>query len=191
MNVASNATTTPIVSVARKTAGWSIALSILMIVCGILAMVIPPVAGLAVTIFVGWLLLFSGAMHLVFAWQTRETGGVLWELLVGVLYIVAGVYLLSNPVAGLVSLTLGLAIYLFVEGILEFILAVRLRPAPGSGWLFVDAAITLILAFMIWRTWPLNTAWVIGILVGISMLFSGIARLMISLAARRLVNALA
>ena len=92
---------------------------------------------------------------------------------------------------GLVSLTFGLAVYLFVEGILEFILAVRLRPAPASGWLFVDGIITLILAVMIWRTWPSNTAWVIGVLVGISMLFSGIARLMISLAARRLGSALA
>jgi len=84
-----------------------------------------------------------------------------------------------------------LAVYLFSEGVLEFILAIRLRPAPGSGWLFVDGIITLILAFMIWRTWPVNTAWVIGVLVGISMLFSGISRLMLSLAARRLVSALA
>jgi uncharacterized membrane protein HdeD (DUF308 family) len=186
-----HATSTPILSVARKTVGWSIALSVLMILSGILAIVIPPVAGLAVTIFVGWLLVFSGATHLVFAWQTRETGGLLWELLLGVLYVGVGIYLLLNPIAGLVSLTFGLAIYLFLEGILEFVLAVRLRPAPGSGWLFVDGIITLILAFMIWRTWPSNTAWVLGVLVGISMLFSGIARLMLSLAARRLVAALA
>src|ERR1700730_3351691 len=166
-----NAASTPMLSVARKTVGWSIALSVLMILSGILAIVIPPVAGLAVTVFVGWLLVFSGATHLVFAWQTRETGGLLWELLLSVLYV-------------------GVGIYLFLEGILEFVLAVRLRPAPGSGWLFVDGIITLILAFMIWRTWPSNTPWVIGVLVGISMLFSGIARLMLSLAARRLVAAL-
>jgi uncharacterized membrane protein HdeD (DUF308 family) len=186
-----NAASTPMLSVARKTVGWSIALSVLMILSGILAIVIPPVAGIAVTIFVGWLLVFSGAMHLVFAWQTRETGGLLWELLLGLLYVVIGTYLLLNPIAGLVSLTFGLAVYLFFEGVLEFILAIRLRPAPGSGWLFVDGIITLILAFMIWRTWPVNTAWVIGVLVGISMLFSGISRLMLSLAARRLVSALA
>lgn len=66
-----------------------------------------------------------------------------------------------------------------------------LRPFPGSGWLLVDGAITLILAIMIWRTWPSSTGWVIGTLVGISMLFSGISRLSISLAARSVTNKLA
>jgi len=91
----------------------------------------------------------------------------------------------------MVSLTLALAIYLFAESILEFILAVRLRPMPGSGWLFVDAIITLVLAIIIWRTWPANAGWVLGILVGFSMLFSGVSRLMLSLAARRLVSEMA
>jgi hypothetical protein len=111
---------------------------------------------------------------------------VLWELLVGVVYVVAGTYLLLNPVTGMVSLTLGLAIYLFAEGLLEFILGFRLRPMPGSGWLFVDGVITLLLAVLILRTWPVDSVWVLGTLLGISMLFSGMARLMISLAARRL-----
>jgi len=165
-----------------------------MIVAGILAIIVPPIAGIAVTIFVGWLLIFSGVAHLVFGWHTRSTGGLLLEVLlgiVGIVYIVVGVYLLLNPVAGLVSLTLGLAIYLFAKGILEFILALRLRPLPGSGWLFIDGIITIILGVMIWKAWPSSTAWAVGILVGVSMLFSGVARLMISLAARRLVSALA
>jgi uncharacterized membrane protein HdeD (DUF308 family) len=76
---------------------------------------------------------------------------------------------------------------LFAEGILELILAFGMRPMAGWGWLLFDAIITLILAVLIWRTWPSSTEWVIGTLVGISMLFSGISRLMISLAARSLV----
>jgi uncharacterized membrane protein HdeD (DUF308 family) len=149
------------------------------------------VAGITLTILVGWLLIFSGVAHLVFAWHTRGTGAVLWELLLGVLYLLIGGYVLVNPVVGLASLTLVLAIYLFVEGVLEFILGFQLRGMPGSGWLFLDGIITLILAIMIWRTWPSSTAWVIGTLVGISMLFSGISRLMLSLAARRLIHKLA
>jgi len=112
-------------------------------------------------------------------------------LLVGILYMSIGLYLLTHPVAGLESLTIALAIYLFVEAILEFVLGFTLRPLPGSGWLIVDGIITLILAIMIWRTWPSSTGWVIGTLVGISMLFSGISRLGISLAARRLTSKLA
>ena len=102
-----------------------------------------------------------------------------------------GAYLLLRPVAGLASLTLALAIYLFAEGVLELILSFRLRPMPGSRWLLFDGIITLILAVMIWRTWPSSTEWVIGTLVGISMLFSGISRLMLCLAARSLVAKLA
>ena len=170
----------------KKSLGWSIALSVLMIVAGILAIVIPPVAGIAVTIFVGWLLVFSGLMHFVYAWKTHGTGAIIWEVLVGIAYVFVGGYMLFHPLLGMASLTLALAIYLLAESILEFIMAVRLRPLPGSGWLFVDGIVTLILAVMIWRTWPSSTAWVLGTLVGISMLFSGISRLMITLAARKL-----
>ena len=166
---------------------WSLVVSVLMIVSGLLAIGLPMVAGIAVTAVVGWLLIFSGALHLAFAWRGGEAGAVVWEILLGVAYGVIGFYVLANPVAGLASLTLVVAIYLFVEGILEFILSFQLRPAPGAVWLLVDGIVTLVLAVMIWSTWPSSAAWVIGTLVGISMLFSGIARLMLSLSVRRIV----
>jgi uncharacterized membrane protein HdeD (DUF308 family) len=178
-------------TIVKKSLGWSIGLSILMILAGFLAIAVPQAAGIAVNLLVAWLLMFCGAAHLVFAWHTRTTGGILWGVLLGILYIFVGAYLLMHPVAGLASLTLALAIYLFAEGILELILSFVLRPVPGSGWLILDAVITLILAVMIWRTWPSSTEWVIGTLVGISILFSGISRLMISLAARHVVEKLA
>ena len=175
----------------KKSVGWSIALSVLMIVAGILAIASPLAAGLAVNIIVAWLLVFSGAVHLVFAWYRPSTGGLIWEVLVGILYVFIGGYLLMHPVTGLASLTIALAMYLFLEAILEFVLGFTLRPLPGSGWLLVDGIVTLILAVMIWRTWPSSTGWVIGTLVGISMLFSGTSRLMLSLAARSVVQKVA
>lgn len=174
-------------AIAQESVGWSIALSVLMILTGVLAIMIPPLAGIAVLVVVAWLLMFSGAAHLVFAWHTRTAGGMVWELLLGILYILVGVYALLNPVAGLASLTLVLAIYLFMEAVLELILSFRLRPLAGSNWLLIDGIITLILAVLIWRSWPSSSEWVIGTLVGISMLFSGAARLSLSLAARRAV----
>jgi uncharacterized membrane protein HdeD (DUF308 family) len=162
-----------------------------MILAGFLAIALPEVAGITINLLVAWLLIFSGVAHLVFAWHLRTTGGILWELLLGVLYIIVGAYLLLHPVLGLASLTLGLAIYLFAEGVLELILSFRLRPMPGSNWLLLDGIITLILGILIWRTWPSSTEWVIGTLVGISMLFSGVTRLMLSLAARSVVTKLA
>ncbi len=178
-------------TIAKESVGWSIGLSVLMIIAGVLAIVIPPAAGIAVLIVVAWLLMLSGAVHLVFAWHTRTTGGMLWELLLGILYIFVGVYVLLHPVAGLAALTLFLAVYLFLEGVLELVLSFRLRPLPGANWLLFDGIITLILAILIWRSWPSSTEWVIGTLVGISMLFSGVARLSLSLAARRVLAKLA
>ena len=169
---------------------WSIALSVLMIVAGILAIIVPPASGIAVTILVGWLLVFCGAAHMAYSWHSRHGGGLLWGILLGIIYIVAGGYVLLHPMVGLESLTLVLAAYLLVESILEFILSFQLRPLKGSGWLLVDGIITLILAIMIWRSWPINTLWVVGTLVGISMLCSGFTRLAISLAARRVAHAI-
>jgi uncharacterized membrane protein HdeD (DUF308 family) len=174
-------------AIQRSSIGWSIGLSILMIVAGLAAIAFSPLAGIATEVLVAWLLVISAGFHFVLAWHTRQTRGLLWELLLGVVYAVAGIYLLLRPMAGLVALTLALAIYRFVESALEFALAFRLRPMAGSGWLLVDAIVTLLLAFMIWRTWPWSTVWAIGILVGVSMLFSGISRLMLALATRQMV----
>ena len=124
-------TSSPIPVIVRKSLGWSIALSVLMIVAGLLAIVIPPAAGIAITVLFGWLLIFSGAAHLVFGWHTRSTGGLLWELLLGIVYVIAGVYLLSNPLVAMVTLTLALAIYLFAESILEFVLDLCIAAASG------------------------------------------------------------
>ncbi|HJZ73990.1 MAG TPA: DUF308 domain-containing protein [Vicinamibacterales bacterium] len=171
----------------RRATTWSIAISVLMIAAGVLAIALPSSAGIAVTALVGWLLVFSGVLHLAFAWRGGRAGAVVWEILLGLAYGIVGFYVLANPVAGLASLTFAVAVYLFVEGVLEFAASFQLRPAPGAGWLLVDGIITLVLAIMIWSTWPSSAAWVVGTLIGISMFFSGITRLMLSLAVRRIV----
>jgi len=174
---------------ARRLTGWSVGISLLIILAGILAIALPAVAGIAVNLVVAWLLLICGVAHLAFGWHLRGFGGAIWQFLLGVLYIVIGVYMLTHPVAGLVTLTLALAIYLFAEGVLELILAFQMP--NGRGWLLLDGIVTLILALMIWRTWPSSTEWVLGTLVGISMIFSGSSRLMLSLAARSVATKLA
>jgi len=171
----------------RSATTWSIVLSVLMIATGVLAIGAPAIAGIAVTAIIAWLLVFSGLLHLAFAWRAGRAGGVVWEVLLGIVYGAIGFYLLASPVAGLASLTLAIAIYLLIEGALEFVLSFQLRPAPGSGWLLVDGIITLVLAVMIGSTWPSSALWVIGTLVGISMFFSGVTRLMLSMAVRRMI----
>jgi uncharacterized membrane protein HdeD (DUF308 family) len=178
-------------ALAPKAVNWSIALSVLLIVAGLFAVLIPSLSGIAITLFFGWAMIFSGITHLVFAFKTHTTGGRIWELLIGAVYLFTGVYLILHPLDALLALTLILACYLFFEAIVEFIQFFQLRPRHGAGWLVVDGVITLILAIMIWRSWPASSVWVIGTLVGFSMIFSGFSRLMLSLAAKRVLNRIA
>src|SRR5258708_19307720 len=117
---------TSVATFVKKSVGWSIGLSVLMIVAGILAIASPMAAGIAVNVLVAWLLVFSGGAHLVFAWHTRSTGGFLWGLLLGIVYIFIGVYMLVHPVPGLDSLPIALAIYLFFSATLHFVLGFTL-----------------------------------------------------------------
>jgi uncharacterized membrane protein HdeD (DUF308 family) len=171
----------------HKATTWSIALSVLMIAAGVLAIFSPGIAGVAVTVLFGWLLIFSGILHLAYAWQAGRPSAVVWEILLGILYGGIGFYLLAHPGAGLASLTLALAFYLVVEGVLEFVLSFQLQPLPGSGWLLFDGIVTLLLAVMIGSAWPVSSAWAIGTLVGFSMVSSGVSRLMVAGAVRRIV----
>jgi uncharacterized membrane protein HdeD (DUF308 family) len=179
--------TTPVTlsGLAPKAINWSILLSILLILAGLFAILLPSVSGIAITLYFGWAMIISGITHIVIAFKTHTTGSRLWELLVGAVYLFTGVVLLMHPLDSLLVLTLVLACYLFFEAIFEFIHFFQLRPRHGAGWLLVDGLITLILAVMIWRAWPASSIWVVGTLVGISMIFSGFSRLMLALAAKR------
>ncbi|HEV2710792.1 MAG TPA: DUF308 domain-containing protein [Edaphobacter sp.] len=132
MNVAPSACS----SIPRKSIGWSIALSIFLILAGIVAILLPPIMGLGVTLYIGWLLILSGITHLIFAWKAHSAGAVLWEVLVGIVYLFAGGYLILHPMAGLLSLTLLLAIYLCIEGIFEIVLAFKITRS-GRPWLIL------------------------------------------------------
>ena len=173
--------------IAKQSLNWSIVFSILLIVAGILAIGMPAAASLAASIVIGWLLIFGGIMHALFAWYVHSAGATIWQVLTAILYGFMGVWLLVHPVGGLAALTLTIAIYLFIEAVFEVIIYFTARARRGSGWLLFDGIVTLILAFLIWRTWPSSSEWVLGTIIGISMLFSGTARLMISLAARHAV----
>ena len=156
-----------------------------MVIAGIFAVSLPLTTGLAVAIWLGWVLSFVGIVQLVYAWQTRNEGGFILKLFVGLLYSGAGLFLLINPLKGVVTLTLSLATFLLIEGICEVVLAFRLRSfSPNWAWILGHGGITLILGAVIWSGWPSSSAWVIGLLVGINIISSGISRIVISSATR-------
>jgi len=171
----------------RSTANWSIALSILMMATGGIALFAPAIAGVTVTLMFGWLLILSGVLHLVYAWYAERPGGAIWEILRAVFYVAIGVYLLTHPVLGLGALTLALAFYLVAASAVEFVMAYELRPIAGSGWLVFDGIVTLLLAVFIASGWPASSTYVIGTIVAVSMFFSGFTRLMMSIAIKQIV----
>jgi uncharacterized membrane protein HdeD (DUF308 family) len=150
---------------------------ILLIIAGLLAIFVPWIAGIAITAIVGWILLVAGFAHLLYGWHARSTGGIAWQIVIGILYLFVGFYLIFHPSRGLVTLTLLLACYFVVEGILELGMYFRLRRSHHAGWFLWDGLITLLLGILIWAHWPFSSVWVLGTIVGISLLISGFARL--------------
>jgi uncharacterized membrane protein HdeD (DUF308 family) len=165
------------ISASSSSRGWSIFLGILLVVAGIFSISAPFFAGIAASIFFGWLILFAGIAHLVYAWSERGAGAVLWQILIGIVYIVAAFTMLVRPVSGVVALTLVLGIYIALEGVFELALFSLVRRTPGSIWFLIDGLVSLLLAGLIFFHWPSSSFWAVGTLVGISLLFSGIARL--------------
>jgi uncharacterized membrane protein HdeD (DUF308 family) len=157
---------------------------ILLVIFGFLAMGSPLVAGLAVIWYFGVMLLVGGIFRVVFAFKAQSLGAGIWAILVGILTILAGLVLLGRPVLGLAVMTLILAIYFIVEGLTEIIYAFQVRPEIGWGWALFGGLISLVLGIMIWRAYPEPTTWLIGLLVGIHLLFQGLAMLGIGVAAR-------
>jgi len=163
---------------------WSIVLSVLMIVAGVMAIAAPVVAGVAVTMLVGWLLIFSGVLHLALAFTGGQARAVIGEILIAVLYGLVGYYMLAQPGVGLAGLTVAITVYLFADGILELALSYLVRALPGAGWLLFGGILTLAFAIIVVSTWSSTAPWLLGTFIGASMMFSGVTRLMLSVAAR-------
>lgn len=173
---------------AKKVTGWFIGFAVLFILLGILAIAEPMVAALAVTLLVGWLLIFGGVAHLISAFGGGGAGRVFWQVLIGIVYLAGGFYFLTHTLMGVGTLTLLLAGIILAEGVLEIIAYSKARSSGGSGWLLINGVITLLLGGLIWIHWPSSAAWAIGTLLGVNLLMTGISRLMLGLAARKLVT---
>jgi len=173
------------VDVVRQASTLSIVWGVLLIVLGMAAVGSPFLAAVAVNAAIAWLIVLAGAVHVILAFRAHGAGSMIWKLLVGVAYVGFGIYLILHPVLGVASLTLVLATLFLIEGVLNIVLFARMRSAGGSSWVLIDGIITLLLGAMIYMQWPSSSAWAVGTLVGISMIFSGVARVMMSLAARK------
>src|SRR5436190_626115 len=152
---------------------------------------LPFLAAVAVNVVIAWLIILAGVVHVILAFHAHRAGRLIWKLLVGLAYLFFGAYLIMHPVLGVATLTLVLASLFLIEGILDIVLFFQMRSLRGSGWVLVEGIITLLLGLMIYLQWPSSAVWAIGILVGMSMIISGVTRVMLSLAVRKVVAQMA
>jgi uncharacterized membrane protein HdeD (DUF308 family) len=149
----------------------------LTILFGLFAIGSPFVAGLSTAIFIGIALLAAGISMAIFAFQAPSFGRGILKFLFGLLTIVIGVAIVSEPGIALTKLTLFLGLYFFFDGFLMFVLAWNVKPEPGWGWMTFNGAVTILLAYLVLNNWPESALWAIGLLVGIRLLFSGVTML--------------
>jgi uncharacterized membrane protein HdeD (DUF308 family) len=168
----------------EKAGTWFIATAVAFIVLGTLAIMAPFVAGIAVTTLVGSLLIIGGVMHGIGAFRGGGVGRTIWQIIVTAFYVIAGIYFLTHPLIALTSLTLFLAIVLFVEAIMNVVAYFSRRREDRSGWFLVNAVVSFLLAIMIAQQWPSISVWAIGTLVGVNLLVNGFSRLMLGTATR-------
>jgi uncharacterized membrane protein HdeD (DUF308 family) len=161
---------------------------ILLLILGLIAIVLPPIATLATALVLGWLFLISGTVGLITTFMMRQAPGFWWSLLSAILGIAAGIALLGWPVSGAVSLTLVLIVFFAVEGIASIMFALEhKRELSGRwGWMLVSGIIDLILAMIILAGLPGTAVWALGLLVGINLVFGGSALIAMALEARSL-----
>jgi len=164
---------------------WFLILGILLVVSGLVAMIYPFIASLAAVMVLGMSLLICGVATVVTSFWAGKWSAMLLQLLIGIFYAVLGYVIIDKPLASTVSLTLVVAAMLIVVGMMRSIAALVIR-FPQWGWSLLSGAITTLLGLMIYKNLPEDALWVIGMLIGIQLIFDGWFWIMLSAAIRRL-----
>ena len=165
---------------------WSVILGAVLIVLGVIAMFAPMFATFTLIKLMGWLLILAAIEQGIHAYQARGEGGVFWKVALAVLYAVVAILLLRRPVSGAMAATAILGVLFLLDGIAEIALGISTRREGGrSGWLFAGGVMSLLFGGIILRSFPVSALWVLGLLVGVRLIFKGVEQIMGSLPAKR------
>jgi uncharacterized membrane protein HdeD (DUF308 family) len=161
---------------------------IVLFILGLLAIIVPPIATIAVEVLIGWLLLMSGIVGLIATLRMRGAPGFAWSLISAILGIVAGIVLLVWPLSGALTLTMILTVFLVLEGVISILYALEHRRGLSGRWgiMLFSGVIDLFLAGIIFAGLPGTAAWAIGLLVGVNLVFGGYAIVAMALHARNI-----
>lgn len=165
---------------------WMAILAVISLIGGVLALLNPFAATLAATLMAGWVFAFLGALQIVQSFQMKGWGGFLWALLFGILTLVVGLSLIFNPLAGMVSLTLLVAVLFLAIGVVKIMYAFSLRSVTGWGWVLFSGIVSVLLGILILADFPWSATSILGILLGVELISNGVLFLFIALGLRRL-----
>jgi uncharacterized membrane protein HdeD (DUF308 family) len=159
---------------------------ILLAVLGVAALILPPLASLAIAIFLGWMFLISGIGGLIVTYWARSTPGFWWSLISAALAVLAGMLLLARPMQAVLTLTIVLGAYFLAEGVATIMYALEHRRELSGrwSWLLISGLVDIAISFMVITGLPSSAEWAIGVLVGINLLFGGATLIGMALAAR-------
>ncbi len=168
----------------RENRGWFLALGCVLIVCGVAAIALPLMSTLATSLVIGVVLAVAGVMQIIHAFQSKAWSGFMWNLLVGVVELVGGVLIWTNPFVGAIAITVLIAAVFFVQGVAQVALSLSVRPQDGWIWLLISGIIALIVSVWLMANMPQAGLFAPGVLVGVALLFEGWAFVLISWFAR-------
>jgi uncharacterized membrane protein HdeD (DUF308 family) len=158
-----------------QSSGWSIALGVIMIILGLAAIAAPVLTSLAIELVLGWLFIVGSIIQVIYIFQRQHrVGSLVLNLLIAILTFMIGLLLITNPWAGIISITLLIGIYFFMDGVFRVLLSFQIKPGPRWAWVLFNGILMIILGILIWSQWPFNAAWILGLLVGIGLLVNGL-----------------
>ncbi len=169
----------------RRKWGWFVALGIVLVILGMIALGSALFVTLASMLFFGWLMIFGGIVEAVHAFSCKRWSGFFLDLLTGLLYVVVGFIIVNHPLQTAVALTLLIAMFLLFSGIFRIVVAFSVR-YQNRWWIFFHGFIDVVLGFIIWQQWPESSLWIVGMFIGIDMLFNGWSLVMLGLAAKNI-----
>jgi uncharacterized membrane protein HdeD (DUF308 family) len=180
MATATPSNTSTLSPIAAPGRGWQTFWGVLLIIAGLLAVLMPAIAALATALVFAWVLMFAGGCEIVYAFQTRTSRGFGWRLASGILTLLLGLAIVVVPVAGIASLALLVGAFLLLGGITRTMLAWRMRPQRGWGWVMFDGLLSIVLAILIAIGWPATSLAIIGVLTGFTLISTGVWRIMLA-----------
>ena len=160
---------------------------IVSVILGMIAIILPPLASVTITYLVGFLLLIGAVTYVAEAISHGTAGHRIWSLILAVLYVIVGVWVIVNPVDGTITLTIALIIFFLVTGVFRLVIGIQTRGSvPNSGWTIVNGILSIAIALMVWGELPTSAEWAIGLLVGIQLLFNGMALIATAMAGKKM-----